>query len=236
MLGWRVPVYAVVQRQDEYEQYDRPRQSVGVCWTPGTPTEITAQLDKLAPGLVTEGTSQVQRNRRWSWLLQLAQDIRQTALTPLAVALQPLVNAQNGVLLSGLFVMPVALPGQHAGYRDVSLSPAWHEVLRQARIRRGRRDRLTACDWLYRSALLIIGLWCAGMLVSTFCNTRLIHDNNAPLAQSAAPGGQAEQLRHQRELQRQTDMLLWRSREGTPLQYRFGLDQNERQLSRLWPV
>ena len=232
-LGWRLPVYAVVRRDDEHDQYDRTRQSTGLCWTPGTTLDIAAQLGKLSPGLIAEGMVQVQHNRRWSWLLQLAQDIRCSALSPLAVALQPLVNAQSGVLLSGLFVMPVALPGQHAGYRNVSLSPAWYEVLHQAQIRRGMRDHLSFRDGLYRSVLVAAGLWCTGMLISTYYNTRLIHDNNELLAQSTA-AGLPEQLHALLELQRQTDTLLFRSREGTPFQYRFGLDQNERQLNRLW--
>lgn len=234
-LGWRLPVYAVVRRDDEHDQYDRTRQSTGLCWTPGAAVDIAAQLGRLAPGLVAEGMVQVQHNRRWSWLLQLAQDIRRSALSPLAVALQPLMNAQSGVLLSGLFMMPVALPGQHTGYRSVSLSPAWYEVLHQAQIRRGRRHRLTLRDGLYRGVLVLAGLWCAGMLVSAYCNTRLIDDNNALLAKSTAVG-LPEQLHALRELQRQTDTLLFRSREGTPFQYRFGLDQNQRQLNRLWPA
>lgn len=235
LLGWRLPVYAVVRRDDEHDQYDRTRQSTGLCWTPGTAVDIAAQLGRLAPGLIAEGMVQVQHNRRWSWLLQLAQDIRRSALSPLAVALQPLVSAQSGALLSGLFMMPVAAPGQHAGYRNVSLSPAWYEVLHQAWIRRGMRDRLTFRDGLYRGVLVAAGLWCAGMLVSAYCNTRLIHDNNVLLAQSTAVG-LPEQLHALRELQRRTDTLLFRSREGTPFQYRFGLDQNERQLNRLWPA
>ncbi|ECA1950238.1 type VI secretion protein VasK [Salmonella enterica subsp. enterica serovar Virchow] len=236
LLGWRLPVYAVVLRDDGHDQFDRPRQSTGICWTPGTNVDPVRQMETLLPGLVTEGMAQVQHNRRWSWLLQLAQDIRHAALLPLTVALQPLARAQSGVLLSGMFVMPAALPGQHAGYRDISLSPCWYGVLQQARIRQGRRDRLLFRDWLYRCVLAVIGLWCAGMLLSAFCNQRLIRENTALLAPGVPASGGAGQLRHQRELQRQLETLLWRSREGTPLQYRFGLDQNARELSRLWPV
>ena len=236
MLGWRVPVYAIIQRKDEHEQYDRPRQSAGICWTPDTPAEINAQLVKLSPELVAEGMRQVQHNRRWSWLLQLAQDIRQKELTALALLLQPLANARNGVLLSGLFMMPVALPGQHAGYREISLSPAWYAVLQQARTQKGKRDHLLLRDWLYRGVLVIIGLWCTGMLVSAFFNARLIRANHALLTQNQASVGIVEQLNNLLNLQRQTETLLWRSREGTPFHYRFGLSQNEQQLSQLWPA
>ncbi|MFY9996292.1 MAG: ImcF-related family protein [Leclercia sp.] len=236
VLGWRVPVYTVVCREHTYEQYDRPHQGAGVCWAPGTPTDITAQLDKLACGLVAEGMVQVQQNRRWSWLAELAQDLRQAMLSPLAVALSPLTTPQSGVLLSGIFIMPLAQPGQHAGYRNISLSPAWYPVLQQARIRQGKRERLTFRDLIYRGVLVVTGLWCAGMLVSAIVNTRLIHDNNALLAPVATGAERAEQFHYLRELQRQTEILLFRQREGTPLPYRFGLDQTQRQLARLWPA
>ncbi|KEY59818.1 ImcF-related family protein [Serratia sp. DD3] len=236
-LGWRLPIYTLVMRDDNgHDQYDRPRQSTEVCWTPGTPTDIATQLQALTPGLLTEGMAQIQHQLRWSWLLQLAQDIRQARFSPLAVALQPLVQPQTGVLLSGVFILPTALPGQHEGYRTTTLSPAWYGVLHQARIRHGRRDHLIFRDWLYRGAMVTIGLACAGMMLSAFGNYRLIRDNNTLLAQQAATTSLAEQYRHQRELQRQIETLLWRSREGTPLQLRFGLDQNQRQLDRLWPV
>lgn len=232
-FGWRLPVYAVVQRADEHEQYDRPRQSTGVCWTPGMQTNISDELKALDPALVTDGMVQVQHNRRWSWLLQLAQDIREGTLLTLAVALQPLANLRSGVLFAGLFVMPPAPPGQHAGYRECSLSPAWYGVLHQASIRRGRRDQLTLRDGLFRGLLVAMALWCTCMLVSAYLNTRLVRENNALLAQMNAPAAASEQLHQLRELQRRTDTLLYRAREGTPLQLRFGLDQNARELHRL---
>ncbi|KGT94745.1 hypothetical protein NG99_07055 [Erwinia typographi] len=235
-LGWRLPVYAVVRRENEHDQYDRPLQGTGLCWTPGTSVDISARLDGLVPDLVAQGMRQVQHNRRWSWLLQLAQDIRHAALSPLAATLQPLVNVQSGVLLSGVFFMPPPPPGQHAGYRDISLSPAWYALLHQARIRRGQRDRLIFRDWLYRGTLAAIAVWWAGMLTSACLNARLIKENSALLAQTAAGTETAARLRHLRGLQRQTAVLLWRSREGSPLLYRSGLDQNARQLRRLWPV
>lgn len=233
-LGWRLPAYAVVQRADEHEQYDRPHQSAGVCWAPGTQADIAGELKALAPALVTTGMVQVQHNRRWSWLLQLAQDIREGTLLTLAAALQPLASVRSGVLFAGLFVMPPAPPGQHAGYRECSLSPAWYGVLHQASIRRGRRDRLTLRDGLFRGLLVAMVLWCTGMLVSAYLNTRLVSENNALLAQMTAPVAASEQLHQLRELQRRTDTLLYRAREGTPLQLRFGLDQNAHELRRLW--
>ncbi|WP_058970788.1 ImcF-related family protein [Type-D symbiont of Plautia stali] len=233
-LGWRLPVYAMAQRADEHEQYDRPRQSTGVCWTPGMQKNISDELKALAPSLVTDGMAQVQHNRRWSWLLQLAQDIREGTLVTLTAALQPLAGIRSGVLFAGLFMMPPAPPGQHAGYRECSLSPAWYGVLHQASIRRGRRDRLTLRDGLFRGLLLAMALWCTGMLTSAYLNTRLVRENSALLAQMIASASQPEQLHQLRELQRRTDVLLYRAREGTPLQLRFGLDQNARELHRLW--
>lgn len=132
--------------------------------------DISDELKALAPALVTDGMAQVQHNRRWSWLLQLAQDIREGTLVTLTAALQPLAGIRSGVLFAGLFMMPPAPPGQHAGYRECSLSPAWYGVLHQASIRRGRRDRLTLRDGLFRGLLLAMALWCTGMLTSAYLN------------------------------------------------------------------
>lgn len=235
-LGWRPPVYAVALCDDAHDQFDRPRQSAGVCWAPRSPVDMTEQLTLLASALVPPGMIQIQQERRWSWLLQRAQDLRNGVLKPLAQALQPLIHPQSGILFSGLFLLPVATPGQHSGYRSVALPGGWYELLRQAGMYSGQRDRLIVRDWLLRGVMMLGGIWCVGMLLSAFWNARLVRDNTALLSRHPATGDTRGQYRQQSELQRRIDMLLWRSREHSPPEYRFGLSMNDRELNRLLPV
>lgn len=234
-LSWRPPVYIVAIRDSEHDQFDRPLQSVGICWRPGAAVSVTDELSKLTPELTHNGMQQVSQERRWSWLVELAHDIRHKALEGMTVVLQPLAREQSGVLFSGLFVMPPAQPSQHTGYRSCTVTSVWHELLHQAHSRNGQRDHLIFRDWLVRGVMAFAGVWCCGMLLSAFLNARLVSNDNALLAAVGKPHPVAEQFHLQRELQSRIDTLLWRSSDGVPLQYRFGLSQNNSLLAHLWP-
>lgn len=234
-LSWRPPLYVVGIRDSEHDQYDRPLQSVGTRWQPGMGVNVVEQLHTLIPSLVEAGMHQVEQEHRWTWLLELANDIRHKRLDGLMVALQPLARQQSDVLLAGVFMLPPAQPGQHNGYRSCTVSPAWYALIDPSQHPHGQRDHLIFRDYLVHGVLCIAGLWCAGMLLSAFLNHRLVKNDMALLTVSGQQTRES-QLRQQRALQAHIDTLLYRSREGVPLLYRFGLSQNDPLLARLWPV
>lgn len=235
-LSWRPPLYALCVRDSVHDQYDRSRQSVGIVLSPAQETDIQAQLHTLLPQLTGQGMAQLSLQPRWNWLLQVSHDIQHATGGRIATALQPFVRRGSEIPLCGLFFMPPALPGQYMGQHACSLSAAWSEPVAQIRHARGERDHLIAGDWLVRGTVAFLGLWGAGMLLSALFNYRLVQADMALLLPEKKARPVAEQVRQQQERQARMDTLLYRSREGAPWWYRFGLNQNDALLKAMWPV
>ncbi|MGA5656481.1 ImcF-related family protein [Rahnella contaminans] len=237
-LSWRPPVFGVCLSEPQWEQDDRPVQSIGFHWPAGTPVSLDNQLSQLAATLIPQGMAQLNENKHWAYLLQLSADLKHHTGALLRRRFQPWLGEHQRVLAGGIFFMPAApepasvQQSSHACY----LSPAWNGVITQSRMQQGRRDHLSTGDKLGISLLMLAGLWVLGMGMSAFNNRTLIADSQALLQAARTPASMSETLTHGVALQDNIDRLLWWQQNGSPWLHRFGLDQRDAVINALWPA
>lgn len=238
VLSWRPPVFGVCLSEPQWEQDDRPVQSIGCHWTVGTPVSLDDKISQLAAALIPQGMAQLSENPRWAWLLQLSGDIKHHTGTRLKQRFQPWLGEHQRVLPGGLFFMPPAPEpaAVHQSPHACYLSPAWDGVIAQSQLQRGRRDHLSNADKLVIGTLTLAGLWVLGMGVSAYNNRSLIADSRALLQAEKSPASMSEKLTRSVALQDNIDRLLWWQQNGSPWAHRFGLDQRDGVLNALWPA
>ncbi|QLK62233.1 type VI secretion protein VasK [Enterobacteriaceae bacterium Kacie_13] len=237
-LSWRPPVFGVCLSDPQWEQDDRPLQSVGCYWPAGQPVSLNEKLNELTSTLIPQGMAQLADNMRWAYLLKLANDVAHSTGSRLTQRFQPWLEEHQRVLLAGLFFMPAAaesaspLQSRNACY----LSPAWHGVMAQSQQQRGQRDHFSTGDRLTLGAVALLGLWVLGMAVSAYNNSTLIQESQALRQAAASPASPSDSLTRSVALQDGIDRLLWWQLNGTPWSHRFGLDQRDALLNALWPT
>ncbi|MDR3434204.1 MAG: ImcF-related family protein [Rouxiella aceris] len=238
-LSWRPPVYAICLRNVPGKtmapgEYQPP--AVGCNWPAGVTVDMHQQLQSLVPSLIATGMAQTARNWRDYWLLQLAHDLQYTYGERLAQAITPWL-AQQRVLFSGVFFMPLSPLTQRDADPHCLLSPAWGRVITLSRQQSGKRDRPTPTDRLCFAALILAGVWLAGMLISGWNNRQLIIDSRK-LQQPARVErvSSSERIAQHLALQDGIDRLTWWQQQGPPWRYRFALSQYQAVLAALWPT
>lgn len=238
-LSWRPPVYAICLRNIPGKtmvpgEYQPP--GVGCNWPAGVTIDMHQQLQSLVPPLVAKGMAQTARNWREYWLLQLAHDLQYTYGERLAQAFTPWLGQQQ-VLFSGVFFMPLSPVTQRDADPHCLLPPAWGSVITLSRQQPGKRDRPTPTDRMCFTALMLVGVWLMGMLISGWNNRQLIIDSRK-LQQSARVErvSSSERIAHHLALQDGIDRLIWWQQQGPPWRYRFALSQYQAVLAALWPT
>lgn len=237
-LSWRPPVFGVCLSEPQWEQDDRPVQSIGCHWPAGTPVSLDDQLSQLAATLIPQGIAQLNENTRWAWLLQLSGDLKHHTGALLRQRFQPWLGEHQRVLAGGIFFMPAAPEPASVQQRSHAcyLSPAWNGVIAQSRTQQGRRDHLSNGDKLAIGTLTLAGLWVLGMGISACANHTLIADSQALLQAARTPAPMSDTLTRSVALQDNIDRLLWWQQNGSPWLHRFGLDQRDAVIDALWPA
>jgi type VI secretion system protein ImpL len=237
-LSWRTPVFGVCLSEPQWEQDDRPVQSIGFHWPAGTPVPLDNQLSQLAATLIPQGMAQLGENKHWAYLLQLSADLKHHTGALLRQRFQPWLGRHQRVLAGGMFFMPPAPEHTPAHQRPHAcyLSPAWNGVITQSQMQQGRRDHLSTGDKLTIGMLMLAGLWVLGMGMSAFNNRTLIADSQALLQAARTPAPMSETLTRSVALQDNIDRLLWWQQNGSPWLHRFGLDQRDAVVNALWPA
>ncbi|WP_380180842.1 ImcF-related family protein [Kalamiella sp. sgz302252] len=204
-------------------------------------------LTSLAPALAVQGAQLAGKNRANHFLLSLAVQLRtmpQSITRPLEA-----LAASNRPLAGLIF----------SAYSPAAASPASFALLNDfiTALPPGLQARRNSSVWekmLKPFAASLLLLWGLGMAMSWFLNRNLIHHallqtrqaeeiwRKASEKQQRTPGNTQPQVRSVQQqlhdllaLQQTVAKLDYRSQHGVPWYYRFGLNQNDRLASELWP-
>ncbi|MCK3668974.1 ImcF-related family protein [Photorhabdus noenieputensis] len=236
-LGWQAPVYVWNVRHSDWDQRDRPTQTVG-CFLSGeyTPEMLAESLNSLIPTLANRGMEQAIAENRHDFLLRLAQSLRDEGVTRLVRQLTPLLD-RPPIKLSGVtFSLPLPVPSgmvEHGWLVEAS----WGGVLEHVRDSRGQAVGFPwekSAQW---SVIALAALWGVGSVTSFWVNRHQIAVSRERIsAASDRQGDLSARLLSQHGLQREIDRLQSQSERGAPWYSRFGFNQNEALLKAMWPV
>ncbi|AKH63909.1 MULTISPECIES: ImcF-related family protein [Photorhabdus] len=236
-LGWQAPVYVWNVRHSNWEQRDRPTQTIG-CLLPEecTPQVLEQCLNQLPPQLTARGIGQALAENRHDFLLRLAQHMLTGGVELWVRHLSPLLTRQPIWLAGVMFSLPLAVPPgmtEHGWWADAS----WDGIREDVRRVRGQ---VVGFPW-EKSAqwglIVLTVLWGVGSVTSFFANRHQITLSRERVSQASDMHRPlSTHLLSQHALQREIDRLLYRTEEGVPWYSRFGLNQNAAQLRALWPV
>ncbi|WP_051225682.1 hypothetical protein [Photorhabdus temperata] len=112
-LGWQAPVYVWNVRHSNWDQRDRPTQTIG-CLLPEacTPQALEQSLNQLPPQLTARGIGQALAENRHDFLLRLAQYMLAGGVERWVRHLSPLLTRQPIWLAGVMFSLPLAVqPG-----------------------------------------------------------------------------------------------------------------------------
>ncbi len=115
-----------------------------------------------------------------------------------------------------------------------SLLPAWREIGESTKRYRGRRigvHPMAVCTVL---ALVSVGLWTAGMLVSGMRNAQDVSAAQQVIQDIQAAPNSAARLKALLALQQQIERYEYRTQHHAPLATRFGLNRDPAILAALW--
>ena len=256
-LRYSAPVYLWQLCDSDWSQAKRQSQAVGVTLPlRAMPDEVAAQLTKLLPQLREQGLSQVADDRRYDFLLRLAQQFEQGGSERWKSRLTPwLYSAQQRVPLRGLMFSlpenkPAATAGETAGAAPaeaekyipesqrhaLTLPVTWQGIVDDCTRVRGRRVGMAWEQTLAWTLLAIIGVWGAGTLLS-FAVNRLQIVSVAEQAHALVehPSVSDYQLTALHTLRNDAGRLQHRIQEGAPWYQRFGLDHNQQLLDAMLP-
>ncbi|WP_454765721.1 ImcF-related family protein [Cupriavidus campinensis] len=157
-----------------------------------------------------------------------------------------------GVMFAPLFAapaMPVLIPAEDAPdelaklamnapailqTQPASLLPAWQEIGRSAKRYRGRRVGIYPATVFAGLALMVVGLWTAGMLVSGVRNAQDLRAAQHAIQAIETASNPAARLRALLALQHQIERYAPRAGHHTPLIARLGLNRDDALLAALW--
>ncbi len=236
VMKWKAPVWLWEIHQSPWEQKGRETQTVGCEFaSKSTGDAIQVSLNSLIEPLTARGMQQVVLNRQHSFLVSLAQHLRQGGVMRLNQIADTLRTGAAALPLAGIMfsppLMPAAVLPRHGWLPD----PAWYGITRYAGQLRPLRvgvEWIKTAQWCTGIALL---LWAAGSLLSFTVNRHQMLEDHERVATAAAPHqSMEERLLSQSALQREISRLQYRALNGAPWYSRFGLSQNDALLNSLW--
>ncbi|HBW5537962.1 TPA: hypothetical protein ORM06_003961 [Klebsiella aerogenes] len=235
-LGWEVPLWLWEIHSFEWEQLGLPAQGIGFLVAAGDKAEdFSDSMNQLESALLRQGMQQIINNRKHSFLLELAQYLREGGNARLTQTLSQLGEGAMALSLAGMAFSPVTTSG-NASLRHAWLpGNMWLDLLAQ----RWRKPGATGASW-HKSLKLIstclLTFWLAACIFSWVANERLMQADHA-LALNAVNTRQplAKQLLALYQLQHEIERLQHRKLYGAPWYMRMGLSRNNDVLDALWP-
>lgn len=256
-LHYAAPVYLWQLCDSDWSQAKRQSQTVGITLPlRAIPDDVATQLTKLLPQLREQGLSQVAENRRYDFLLRLAQQFEQGGSERWKSRLTPwLYSAQQRVPLRGLmFSLAETNPAETVDNavafesadteKDIPGSPrhaltlpaTWQGIVDDCTRVRGRRVGMAWEQTLAWAIMAMLGIWGAGLLLSFVLNYGQI-SSVANKAHDLVdhPSVSDYQLTSLHELRNVAGRLQHGIQEGAPWYQRFGLDHNQQLLNAMLP-
>ncbi|MEN5017999.1 ImcF-related family protein [Erwinia sp. Eh17-17] len=237
MLGWQAPVWLWLIDKANGEEDGCELAPVGSLFGPGaTAEQAVASLDEMVPRLRTAGMVQLLNDVRHDWLLRLSARLHGDLKARLALLFTGLMQGPAPYRLRGIIMSPELVGANTSPHVRLS-SPGWQALEQDSG--QVAAIKLTFDWWKALRLLLLslIGLWCAGAMLSLAVNrtqiyqaqetARLAADTTLPLP---------ERLRNQLTLQQAIARLQYRESTGAPWYTRFGLNQDGDTLAALWPL
>ena len=239
-MQWSAPVYVVdVAQTDEFAN---GRTAVNGCefTQGGGEREIETALLSLRSHVGNTAVGQLIRSDEDRYSAELSKRLDKLS-APLAVLIASLSKRQaRHQSVSGVFFapFPVALDADAVVDPNAPTSadlPLWTHIATISRKARGKRMGLHPVTVFASIALVFIGVWTAGMLISGITNARnLIGARETIQALKTAPDSVAR-LNALLALQQQIGFSEQRVAHQPPLWSRFGLNQDKAILAGLWP-
>ena len=235
-LRWQAPLHLWQLSATEWEQAQRPQQTVGrVFPARADAAKFQACLREALPPLRRLGLAQMHSLPSHDFLWRLARGLQAEGITRWAQALVPLFERRKPVVaLRGIWFSPLPHERvQTASERTWAFSPAWAGVL--ADRARGRRLGWSVPRVLYASLMLAACVWGIGLLLSFVSNRTMVAQAQQTLTVMQQAQGGDEQLLALHEVVRELARLRQRSVDGVPWYQRWGLSRNADLLAAFWP-
>lgn len=236
-LGWRVPLYLWEVQKSDWPQEGRETQPVGCLLAPHTaPQELVETLKSLPDVLTEPGVQQGLGNHAHDFLLRLGWQLRNGMAERFHALAVSLLTGPYAVPLRGVMFSPPLYLQDGTDKQRWLPDNSWQTVLDDLPRLKIQRAGMAWERTLYQAGLVALGLTCAGVLFSWSTNRHEITDAQ----QLAATARDEHQNTDKRlgaldELQREMERLQSRSQHGVPWYSRFGQNQNDDLLDRLWP-
>nr|WP_167054443.1 ImcF-related family protein [Burkholderia sp. Ax-1719] len=233
LLHWSAPVYVLdVDGTDALHRFDTPVTGCEFA-RPLNATAIETSLLELRDRLADRSVYQLSANGNDSYASDLSTrlDVRSA---PLARWITGLSDWQRRPLpVAGVFFASLAVANA-SGSSNGSRLPLWRHLAEASTHTSGRRTWSHPITVFSTIALVLVGLWSAGMLVSGMNNAHeamltkeslqaLVHASDTPGRLRALLGLQQRIALHEARVQ-----------EHTPLLTRFGLNHDRAILEALW--
>ncbi|MDK9355724.1 ImcF-related family protein [Lelliottia sp. V106_10] len=240
LIGWRLPLYVWSLHTTEGIQAERVTQSVGCLLPAGCKAnELSEQLSRLVPGLVSQGTQQVCSSTSNQFLLQLADQLSQVPES-IEEPLRMLLNPYRPLPLAGVMFSPASVEAKRTVKYHWRKDKRWNALLDSlTSLPSALRPRKLGISWrkvLASTTAVLMALWGTWMAISFISNHNLIQDAQDQVTLSAQQKQPlADRLHALAALQKTLGRLQYRSEHGVPWYDRAGLSQNDALLAALWP-
>ncbi|GKX61850.1 type VI secretion protein VasK [Pragia fontium] len=237
LMGWAAPLYLLDIRRTQWQQSEQEEQPVGTLF-PGKPHPET--LINLLSSVVKQttdlGMTQVMINHQHAFLLQLAQDLEQRDIPRLRGWLPTFLTAQGGNQLRGLLFTPQVNRAETLADHAFQPTSTWQAIIDDSRVAKGHGVGMQWLNSATLAALSVIILFSLGCIISYIGNRGLIASaENLARQSNDFSVSMTERLTRQQAFKQQLSQLQYRTEYGSPWYLRFGLNQNDRLLSSLWP-
>src|SRR5471032_1739450 len=240
ILRWSAPVYVLdVAKTDTF---NNGRTAVLGCEFALDANErsIESSLLELRSRIGNMSVGQLIRSDENRYSAQLSQRLDARS-APLAALIASLANrkARHQSVSAAFFApFPVAVDANAQGDPNALTSadlPLWNHLATIARKQRGRRMGWHPVTVFSTIALIVIGLWTAGMLISGMTNGRSLSEARQTIQTLKTAPDSAARLQALLALQQQIGRYEERVAHQPPLWTRFGLNQDASILAALWP-
>lgn len=210
-----------------------------------TTTEtLAADLKRLLPALVEQGTHAILHNQTHTYLLGLARFLQHEGVEKLAANLAPLLSDYHSFPFAGILFSPPAEPDASSSSslnHQWTVNAHWKAFLSaNAQLPSPLKASSQGVNLKHLLQYTVAGamtLWSIGMVTSYFMNRQLITQSQQQ-AQLVTDSHQSEfaRLQAQYGLQQTLGLLSYREKTSVPFWLRFGLNHNNQLLRHLWPV
>ncbi|WP_312686895.1 ImcF-related family protein [Kosakonia sp.] len=238
-LGWRLPLYvwSIEQGADDAARIIQP---VG-CLLPARcgPDRLTAQLQALQPGLITQGIQQICDAPQHYFLLSLADRLTRN-LSSITGPLSALLSSYRPLPLAGILFSPATIAGERSVKHHWGMDKRWDvlpdSVQALPTSLRPSRPGLRGYRVLTIFAATLLVLWGAGMVVSFLANRGLIANAQGQVRQAQdALQPLSGRLLALADLQKTLARLQYREAHGAPWYLHAGMNQNADLLAAVTP-